>query len=165
MDPLLKYLVSRTRNRDDALDIMQNVFIKCVEISKTREIDPTHIEAFIFQIARHRQVDHYRKEEREQRYLHKTVDEREPEKTLIPPESSGLSPPDQKILNILEQGLEDPDLSERCREVLRLHLQGGQSGAEIALSLNVSRQTVQRDLQKGFRILRPYFEKEDLVPE
>jgi RNA polymerase sigma-70 factor (ECF subfamily) len=58
-EPLCRFVCSRTANEDDAADILQDVFLRAYHQLGTVR-DPERLQSWLYQIARHRLIDHYR---------------------------------------------------------------------------------------------------------
>ena len=57
---LRRFIAARVRNRDDAEDVLQDVFLK-VHDQLPRLEDPARLHAWVYQITRNAIVDHYRR--------------------------------------------------------------------------------------------------------
>lgn len=60
-DDLYRYVLFRVGNRWDAEDLVSDIFRKVLEYTSKQGIVPDHERAWLFTIAHHRVVDHYRK--------------------------------------------------------------------------------------------------------
>ena len=158
---LLKFLISRLDVRDDALDIIQNIFVDLVLMARKDCLDKDRVESLIFHLAYIKLTDRLRRREREDRLLEHadtvefdTPDSRQDNLTL-----------DRDIFKLLERGLRELSFSSRVREALRLHLYGGLNKAQITRVLQISRQTLDRDLEYGLSELQKLFIREGITPE
>jgi len=58
--PLYRFVCARVANAEDAEDILQDVFLKIYLLRETLR-DPQHLEGWMYQVARNRVIDYYRR--------------------------------------------------------------------------------------------------------
>lgn len=59
--PIFRYLLSRIRNKDEAIDIAQDVFLKVLNFLPNYKENHTSPKAFFFRVAKNTLIDHVRK--------------------------------------------------------------------------------------------------------
>ncbi|SIN64560.1 RNA polymerase sigma factor [Chitinophaga niabensis] len=143
---LFRFTCSLTKEREIAEEITHDVFVQCWQ--KRREL--THVRnpaVYLFVAARHRVVDHMRKQssnrnvqlsEEEDYEVHLTPD---PEQLLITNEMMGR----------MEEAISA--LPPKCREVFILVKQYGLRYKEVASILDLSAKTVENQLAIALRKL------------
>jgi len=127
-DRIYRYIVLRVRNRADAEDLTQQVFLRALEHIGSYRYRGMPFSSWLFRIAHNQVVDHWKKKSREKVKL-LTQDEMA--------EAGALSDDDPADLAERKVGLEQ--LAEACerlsdgqREVISLRFAGGLSVAETA---------------------------------
>ena len=141
-----------------------NLSVKTIGLSELEEIFKQMggelfgylISRQLYQITRTCQIDYYRKEKCEARMRAETARENF--------ESGETFSSADEIIFLFETGLNDPGLTQRQTESLRLYLLEGLSCRNIARILKVSYYAVRRDLKEGRSILMAYFKKEGITP-
>lgn len=142
---LVRYLVSFSRNVDDAEDLAQEAFVRLWE--KRAYLDPTgSLRAYLYRIARNLALN-----ERKSRELHRQLEKRD-----LDPSPSAPSPDRQleeaELQAIVEQAIES--LPPRRREAFILaHLQN-LPHREVANVMGISPQTVANQISAALADLR-----------
>lgn len=154
-DSVWKFLVSLTRNVPEAEDLLQNVFLKLLELTGQGRVRRDGLRPFIFTMAYNRYLDAYRRKRFESKQ--------------DPAEISGGGREDRRdesarIQDIIDEALADPSLSDRARAVLKMRLLGRLKIEEICQALMISRSTVYADLQPAMDMLRKAFDRAGLTP-
>lgn len=149
---LLRYLVDLLSRREDAEDIMQETYIRLMN-ARTLERSDARARAFLFKIATNLAYDRFRE---------RRVRGAQSEAVLGDLASDAPSP--ERIV-AFEQGVEIVkrtllELAPRCRQVFLLRTSEGLPYEEIAERLNVSKRTVEREMQTALEICQ-----ERLQPE
>jgi len=153
---LRNFVRRRVPDPRDAEDILQDVFYKLVEANRLlMPID--HVTSWLFQVARNRITDLFRKRKRERLSDADVVygaDERIPYEDLLPSPDAG---PEalyvrQVMLDELEMAL--ADLPEEQRDVFVAHGLDGRSFKEIAAQTGVSLNTLLSRKRYAVRRLR-----------
>ena len=151
---ILNYLKAHTDNFDDAEEISQEVFVKLYRAMVESDEPIQDPRSFLFTLARNSHSDFYKGKLSEDGF----DDDFE---LAAPVEAENFLA--QKVDSILECCLMAPVLSPRRQVGLRMHVIGGLSQRDIAEFMEVSRQTIRRDLDKGYEVLRAYYELEGLT--
>ena len=149
---LLKYLVDLLSRREDAEDVAQETYIRLIN-AKTLERHDARARAFLFKVATNLAYDRFRER-----------------RTRGAQSDAGLadlasdSPSPERIV-AFEQGVEIVkrvllELPPRCRQVFLLRTAEELGYDEIAARLDVSKRTVEREMQTALEICQ-----ERLQPE
>ena len=141
---LRNFIRRRVANRDDAEDILQDVFYRLVEANRLlMPID--HVSGWLFRVARNRIIDLFRKK-RPENFSDIAVasedDERLPLEDLLPSPDAGVEELYFRnlLLDELEQAIEE--LPREQREAFVAHELEGQSFKEMAAQTGVSLNTL-----------------------
>lgn len=62
-DPIFKFIYFKVSDREQALDILQDVFVRFMEITDTERI--VNIRAYLYRIARNLIIDHYKQSDKQ----------------------------------------------------------------------------------------------------
>jgi RNA polymerase sigma-70 factor (ECF subfamily) len=144
--PLYIYLLNKLNDHELCNDILQDIFTTVWEKRNGFSIEIS-LKAYLFQAARHKIIDLYRRDVKYQKYL-----------TEIPAYVSSdhftiIDRMDQKKkLKELEEAVNN--LPERMREIFILSRFEHQTTLDIARKTNLSKQTVKNQISKALRILR-----------
>jgi RNA polymerase sigma factor (sigma-70 family) len=143
---LMRYLRRNCRIASEAADLRQDIYVRVYEAA-AREL-PRSASAFVFATARHLLIDRARREKvvsieavADMATLDFAVDELSPER-----HASARSE-----LRQLEGALQD--LPPRCREVVQLRRINGLSQREVAQTMGITEDTVEKQLSKGLRAI------------
>ncbi len=143
--PLCLYAFSLSKDKEDAKDIVQNVFIKLWE-NREKADTIVSIKRFLYKAVYNRFIDLWRKklnllpmEVEYEKCLEQIVEEDQTEKFL-------------KQLEWIKKVIEQ--LPPKCKETLLLSKKEGLTNIEIAEYLDVSIRTVEGQISKAFKILR-----------
>jgi len=147
--PLLNASFKRLRSREDALEIVQDVFVQLY--MKRAQIDHTHnLPGFLHTLLRNKIIDRFREQLSRQKHYNRLqllrtgiVDEA-PEAIM---DGKLL---EQKIQAVIER------LPEKCREVFLLSRGSHLSHQAIAEKLNISVSTVEKHIVKALKIVREH---------
>ena len=139
-EPLYKYIYYQTYNKELSEDILQEVFCRIWE--KREQIDPRQsFQAFIYHIAHHLVIDHYRKSSLRKEHL-KNISFRDLIEEQPPVEL------EQTIYNALNA------LPFKIRTTFILHRFQNLSYDEIASALNISKKSVEYRISQALEALR-----------
>ena len=145
--PLLNTSFKRLRSREDALEIVQDVFVQLY--MKRAQIDHTYnLPGFLHTLLRNKIIDRFREQLSRQKHYNQlrliktTVVEEAPEAVM----DGKLM--EQKIQTVIER------LPEKCREVFLLSRGSHLSHQAIAERLNISVSTVEKHIVKALKIVR-----------
>ena len=144
--PLLKYLTSRFRDREDAADIAQEAWLRMYRLDHPEHL--TNPRAFLFQMASNLGIDRARRTNLAQRF---NVQERAATEEDTHP-SAELSATAQEALVLIGTALNE--LPENCRRAFILHRGSDMSYPEIARELGVSTSMVEKHIIRALRHLR-----------
>ena len=130
---IFHYVYNRTGNNKDAEDITSQIFLAILE-QLPRYKDNGHLAAWIFSIARHKIIDHYRKDKHFSKLDENsfTISDEKLVQNLIHKEHMAAL---NKVL---------ASLSERDKELIRLRILGELKFADIAKILKRSEPSVKK---------------------
>jgi len=137
--PLLSYFARRTRRREDAEDLTQEVFVRLSRRSDLRDIQ--NLESFVFSTAANLLTDFYRKAPR--RALERSLDESDLDIAALEP-GPGKALEDRQQLNVLLSAI--GDLPPKCRAVFVMHRFNEMSHAAIAREFGISVSAVEKHI-------------------
>ena len=130
-DRIYRYLLLKVRNRADAEDMTQQVFLKALESIGSFRWRGVPFSAWLFRIARNQAVDYFRKKGKQM--------------TLPLDEARSVTTADFDPVALAEQKLRIEQLATACqslseaqREVISLRFAGGLSVAETAKAMGKS---------------------------
>jgi RNA polymerase sigma factor (sigma-70 family) len=162
---LRNFIRRRVADRDDAEDILQDVFYRLVEANRLlMPID--HVTGWLFRVARNRIIDLFRKKRPENLSdiaLAREDDERLPLEDLLPSPDAG--PEELYLRNLLLDELERAieELPMEQREVFVAHELEGRSFKEMAAQTGVSVNTLLA--RKRYAVLRLRQRLQDIYDE
>ena len=152
-DRIFAYAYSRTRNRDDALDVTQETFIDLWEgLKKFQYKSEEAFYGLIFLIAK--------------RKLYKTYEADRTHRTVPIEESKDITYEDRSKLNIEHGGYLDKYiamLNDKYRNILKLRYFSGMTFREIANNLDIKETTAKVRHHRGIKKLKTIFEKHDIT--
>jgi RNA polymerase sigma-70 factor (ECF subfamily) len=141
---LLRVWTRKLRNRQDAEDVTHDAVVRMLEADGITILQPR---AYLHQTARNIATDAYRRKEVHQAAQLAFID-RADTHDEDPAATAGAT----EITNVIEQALSELPL--KCRQVFIWQRLDGLSQAEIALRLNVSKNTVEKYMIRTMRHLR-----------
>jgi RNA polymerase sigma factor (sigma-70 family) len=137
--PLLAYFARRTRTREDAEDLTQEVFVR---LSRQEDLGViANLESFVFSIAANLLTDFYRRTPR--RAVERSIDVADLEIAASEPDASRVVE-DRQNLDVLMRAIKA--LPERRRAVFVMHRFEGMSHPAIASSLGISVSGVEKHI-------------------
>lgn len=150
---LQKYALSLTLDRDNALDLVQDTFLKAIQ-NQDKFIDETNLKAWIFTIMKNTFINNYRRKMRENTMIDGTQElyyiNLPSDKGSISPESSYAEREIVKAIDSLEREYKDPFM---------MHVEGFKY-EEISEKLNLKIGTVKSRIffarQKLMNTLRDF---------
>ena len=153
--PLYIYLLDKCKDHEICNDIIQDIFVSVWEKRHTLTID-TSLKAWLYQSARFKIVDIYRRDIKYQKYLaqlaaHITID------------PSIITDKIDNKTKLEEIEIAVNNLPEKMREIFILSRFKHQSTHDIASKTNLSKQTVKNQISKALRILRINYMSIDIV--
>lgn len=139
---LKRFILSRINDKDEANDILQEVFIKVhTGIDKVRENEK--IRSWVYQITRNAIIDHYRK----------TKIKVDIDKVELAEEKQVEN---STMVNCIEPHISK--LPEKYREAITLVEIKGYSQLKLAEALHISYSAAKSRVQRGRELLKSYFE-------
>ncbi len=152
-----KYLVSLTRNEEEADDLTQAVFLKFIDQVDRGLVRRDQARSMLFRMAYNLFIDQFRRGRRELELLE--------EQAARSVEAGPARSRHGDILDTIARAIESGTLSERRRTVLQLRLLGQMSVKEIAETLAVSKSTVYSEIEDSLDFLRDALEAAGLNPD
>ena len=151
---LLSYIITFTKDRDQAKDIVQEAFV--ILWTNRESIDTSKSpKSYIFFVAKNIFIDHYRKEKRDLQFLIELKETALSEQ--IENDSEEIKQRIEKMKRMIE------NLPEKCKIILKLSKIEGLNYQEIANHLNISPKTVESQMRIAFNKIREQFSEEDLI--
>lgn len=150
---LQRFAMSLTSDRDSALDLVQDTYLKAITY-KDKFVDYTNLKAWVFTIMKNTFINNYRRNAKENTLIDGTQDlyyvNMPHDKGFISPESSYAEEEIEKAINLLDDDFRIP---------FRMHL-NGYKYKEIADELNLKIGTVKSRIfftrQKLMLMLKDY---------
>jgi RNA polymerase sigma factor (sigma-70 family) len=144
--PLLKFLTSRFRDREDAAEIAQEAWLRMHRLENPEQL--SNPKAYLFQMASNLGVDRARRQALEQRVCREQ---------LLGNSGEGLPSAERSVaaeesIELVRQALED--LPGDCRQAFVLHRGRDLSYPDIAAQLGVSTSMVEKYIARALRHLR-----------
>lgn len=139
--PGIAFLVSIIKNREDAENMLQDVFMK-IWLRKDQLIFNESLQAYIFTSLRNIAFDFLKKLEREEQMRRNFFE-------LM--KETGEST-DESVLTVVSRAVEK--LSEKRKTILKLNIEEGKSYQEIADIMRISKNTVKNQLIKAKQHLK-----------
>ena len=152
-DPLLLYLSKLIKDRTDAEDLLQNIFVNLWNKAQLGEIQQLH--TWLYGAARKSALFYYRTQSNQKKLIASILD-------FIQEEGFSLSDLQQgkELQQIIDQ--EIAQLPAKMKEVFLLSRQEQLSYKEIAERLKISDQTVKKQVSNALNILRNSLKKQGL---
>jgi len=151
---IFAYLCRHTSSREDAEDLLLEVFLAALEHRKFPALGEKEQQAWLWAVARNKVVDHYRRSTRHPNVTLKQVAETVYENEEFAPEQITLRHEEYAHLHATLKEL--PALQQ---EVLRLRFGNNLRCAEIAAILEKSEGSVRMLLARTLKLLRTIYEK------
>ena len=142
---LYVYLLHKLKNADQCNDVLQDIFITIWEKRAQIEIDIS-IKAYLYQAARFKIIDIYRRDARYQHYLAELAE------YIVDADTITDRIDHRQKLAEIEMAVNN--LPEKMREIFILSRFEHQTTRDIASKTNLSPQTVKNQISKALRILR-----------
>ncbi len=150
---LYQYLTRKIGNRNDAADIVQDVFVRILSHKNPLKLEG-YLRAFVYRTANNLVIDRLRHSR--VRRLNSSISVEEADLRSNDPSQERLMQ-DKQELEIVEKALNR--LSERHRRAVYLKSVEGLSNREISRKLNISIRTVERDLVDAVFLCQVSLEK------
>ncbi len=146
---LKAFVASRLPYEDEAEDIVQNVFVRLLQMDKM--ISPVTLPCLAYTTARNFVIDCWRRKECRERYEHYIIKGGEINKFAEDAESVYSA---REIWEMLEQGI--ARLTENQASIYRLNVYGGFRVGEIAKKININYKLAERRLGNARKAVRSY---------
>jgi len=150
---LQKYAQSLTLDRDNALDLVQDTFLKAIQ-NQDKFVDETNLKAWIFTIMKNTFINNYRRRIRENTMMDGT---QELYYINLPSDKGSISPESNYAENEINKAINA--LDGDYREPFRMHVEGFKY-EEISEKLNLKLGTVKSRIffarQKLMNVLKDY---------
>lgn len=146
-DQLYGFVLKNLKNRLLAQDIVQDTFLRLWD-NRERLQDDGNLQSFIFTIAKHQIIDHFRKQVNQLQF--------EDYIAYNEQQAEGLSPEDILLYDEFQQQLKESkkNLSRRESEIYELSREKNLPIKQISAQLNLSEQTVKNYLTSALKVLR-----------
>ncbi len=144
---LWRFFRSRTGDEEVSLDLVQTLFLRLVQLEQKDAIRKKDARALLYRSARNLLSDHLKKR-RDTEPLPENLNDDRTKTDQV-----------EEWRSFVGQLLDSSSLPERVRMALDLRLFGQLDIAEIAMVCEVSRSTINRDLDGGLAWLRKELEK------
>jgi len=152
---IFAYLRQRTPSREDAEDVLVEVFLAALENANFATISEKEQQAWLWRVARNKAIDHYRRSIRRPSVALEHVAETLYDDDELAPEQITLR---QEEYTYLQTHLQS--LSPLQQEVLRLRFTNDLRCAEIASRLGKREGTVRVMLSRALNLLRGIYEQQ-----
>ena len=140
---VLLYSVSIVKDRKDAEDIVQQVFISLWQKMHASDFH-TSARAYLYKSVYHASLDFLKHKKVRQRY--------EDEVKKNTPVMHTVSSDEKELHEKIESAINE--LPEQCRNIFKMSRYDGLRYKQIAAALNISEKTVENQMAKALKILR-----------
>jgi RNA polymerase sigma-70 factor (family 1) len=144
--PLYIYLLHKLKDPELCNDVLQDIFVAVWE-KRDELIIAISIKAYLYQAARFKIIDIYRRDVKYQKYLAELAGY-----IILDPSAITDRIDNRKKLEEIENAVNS--LPEKMKEIFILSRFEHQSNRDIASKKNLSQQTVKNQISKALRILR-----------
>ena len=148
-DELLAFVSSRLGGSEESEDIVQNVFLRLLTTDKM--ITEVTLPALVYTITRNMITDYYRRRHTYEAFEHFIQGSSEEDDSMESVFSA------RELTELLERGL--ARIPENCREIYRLHINGGMKVSEISQTLGEGYKSVEHRLGTARKAVRQYMRK------
>jgi len=152
---LYLYIFSKLDTGEISKDVLQELFISLWEKRHTLSIHES-LKSYLYQAARHKIVDVYRKNATYRKYLQQLIEHFDAQPHSIT-ESIDYKTKTQELFEAINH------LPERMKEVFMLSRFENLTVEQIASRLGLSQQTVKNQITKALKILRANYAKSDII--
>lgn len=149
------YLLRQLGSREDAEDLLLEVFLAVLEKGANLKQDESHLRAWIWTVARNKVADHYRRFTRRPSIPLVEVEEQVYEREEHEPEQVALRREEYAQLRATMK-----ELPELQQEVLQLRFGHELSCAEIAQVVSKSESAVRMILHRALKLLRSCYARD-----
>ncbi|WP_447971443.1 RNA polymerase sigma factor [Nitrospira sp. M1] len=152
-DELLRFFTRRLQSRDDALDVVQEAFLRISSLQSSRAFENPR--AFLYKTATNITIDLYRKQQNPS-YRLVELEEAKDCPSAVPNQERILA--GKEKVQRLSQAI--AELPPKCRRVFLLHKVRGKSHREIANILDISHAMVEKHMMKAMVRCSQFLDKE-----
>lgn len=152
--PLVLYIRSLSKDMDLAEDIVQDVFFNLWSKRSKITIKKT-VKGYLFWISYTSYIDHYRKSKHRSNLFNDIKEKAF--RDALPEDTEVMELKIKKLKSVIES------LPPNCKKVLELNKMGGLKYDEIALTLNISKKTVESHMRTAFEKIRQGFDNDPLI--
>ena len=146
--PLLNAAFKRLHSREDALEMVQDLFVQL--FIKRKQIEHTHnVGGYLQTMLKYRIIDRFREQMVRKKHIYQ-FQQMKPAESDTPEDNMDVKMLEQKIYAVIEQ------LPQKCREVFLLSRFNNLSHQAIADQLNISVSTVEKHIVKALKIVRKH---------
>lgn len=147
--PVYRYLYKRVRNKDDAMDLAQTVFVKLATTTAVYEAGDTGLLSYLFTVARNTLIDFSRKESHGIVYDDELVQENDTHERSD--DAMDVHEKRDLVLRALKE------LDEPTREIMELRFVDGMKSHEIAAIVGKSEESIRQIQSRALKKLREQF--------
>lgn len=149
---IFAYLLRNVASREDAEDLLLDVFMAVLEKRSSVDVDEQRLPAWIWAVARNKVVDYHRRSKHRANIQLIKVEDSLYESEEQTPEHIALKNEEYRKLNKTLQ-----ELPELQREIVRLRFGHGLSCGEIATIIKKSEGAVRMTLHRTLKLLRTLY--------
>ena len=146
---LLMYIRRYVTSREDAEDMLLEVFLAALESNSLNSLDERRQKSWLWSVARNKVIDHYRRSKRRPVAPLEEAEEALYEEDWLAPEAITLR---HEIDNVLRAHISS--LGEQQQKILSLRFAHGLHCSEIATLLNKSDTAIRQMLSRTLNLLR-----------
>ena len=148
---LITFVCRHVGNLDVAKDIVQDIFLKLFEISRSLEKD-FNLKSWLYNVARNASVDYLRHLQVIDRHKFLMAD------AMLASEAVDEEI-DEEVYNRVNKAIES--LPVQCRLIIKLNVIEGKKYKEIAEELDISMNTIRTQVSRGYKKMREILSKEE----
>ncbi|HEY7346826.1 MAG TPA: sigma-70 family RNA polymerase sigma factor [Ktedonobacterales bacterium] len=149
---ILTYLRRHTPSREDAEDLLLEVFLAAFEGGRVERLPEGERIAWLRQVARHKLADHYRRtNQRLTAGLEDAVEIASDDEAMIPEQVALQHEEEQRLHDAISR------LPDHQQLIVRLRFAEGMSSAQIANALNKNEGAVRMALSRALNLLRSLY--------
>ncbi|OQP44433.1 hypothetical protein A4H97_08615 [Niastella yeongjuensis] len=145
---LLNAAFKRLQSKEDALEIVQDLFVQLY--FKRKKIETHNLGGYLHMMLRNKIIDRFREQLVRKKHIYR-LQLQKPETSAEAPENNlDVKQLEQKIYTVIDR------LPDKCREVFLLSRFDNLSHQAIAEQLNISVSTVEKHIVKALKIVRKH---------
>lgn len=152
---ILAYLCRHCAAREDAEDVLLDVFVAALEYDRLTEVPEARRLPWLLRVARHKLVDHYRRAQRRPALaLDEVAEAVEADERLAPEQRALQQEAEDRVRGAIQR------LPALQQEILLLRFVAGLRSAEIAQALGKRHGAVRMQLSRALNRLRALYAEE-----